>query len=568
MLLPSPAMERSTAVGTFEKTPAIARVLPSLTDMAFLMPLAFLFMTLNGARTLLGDADTGWHIRTGQWILAHGRVPNIDIFSFSRPGEPWFAWEWLSDILLALLHNAGGLPAVVFGSIALICVTSAALFRLIRRLCGNSLVAIAVTLLATGGCAVHWLARPHLFTLLFLVCALHVTTRAAAGRTILLGWLPPMTLLWTNLHGGFFVIFLVLFCYIASLLLNAAIEREAALRAGYLAALKPWLATFAACLAVTFINPYGWQLHKHLAEYIADPYQLQHIAEFQSMNFHAPVVIFFEPLMVLAFLTAMWDVRNRRFADCFLSLGFLHLSLIAQRNVPLFAVAASPFIARGIVGLIESAAVKNSGLAQWIARYAASFRAGCASFEQTDRLWRVHFASVMPLLAVGALLIAPRPASAKFVSTYDPAAYPEKAIPLLLSSETHHIFTDDEWGDYLVFNLYPSKLVFVDGRSDFYGDEFDEKYLDLLNVKYGWEKTLDRYDIDTILLSPKLALASTLKISREWLVVYDDGVAVVFRRAEPSRVPGSLVSSNEGKIRDRVITKTITRDRRITQPTT
>jgi hypothetical protein len=174
----------------------------------------------------------------------------------------------------------------------------------------------------------------------------------------------------------------------------------------------------------------------------------------------------------------------------------------------------------------------------------------------------------MPLLAVGALLIAPRPASAKFVSTYDPAAYPEKAIPLLLSSETHHIFTDDEWGDYLVFNLYPSKLVFVDGRSDFYGDEFDEKYLDLLNVKYGWEKTLDRYDIDTILLSPKLALASTLKISREWLVVYDDGVAVVFRRAEPSRVPGSLVSSNEGKIRDRVITKTITRDRRITQPTT
>ena len=569
MLIPSPAMERSTTVTVSEKTPAIARFLPSLTDIAFLMPLAFIFFTLQGARTLLGDGDTGWHIRTGQWILAHGQVPYTDIFSFSRPGEPWFAWEWLSDILLAVLHRAGGLPAVVFASIALICVTSVALFRLIRRQCGNSLVAIAVTLLATGGCAVHWLARPHLFTLFFLVIALHLTTRAAEGRTALLAWLPPITLLWTNLHGGFFVIFLVLLCYIASLLLNAAIERDAALRAGYLASLKPWLAAFAACLAVSFLNPYGWQLHKHLAEYIADPYQMQHIAEFQSMNFHAPVVIFFEPLMVLAFLTALWDARHRRFADFFLSLGFLHLGLIAQRNVPLFAIAASPFIARGIVGLIDSAALQNAGLAQWIGRTAASFSSSCVGFEQTDRLWRVHLVGALPLLAVGALLCASRPASANFVSTYDPAVYPEKAIPVLLSPETHHIFADDEWGDYLVFNLYPKKLVFVDGRSDFYGDEFDEKYLDLLNVKYGWEKTLDRYDIDTILLSPRLALTSTLKISPDWRVVYDDGVAVVFRRAESrSRVPGSLVSSNEGKIRDRVITKTITRDQRITQPTT
>ncbi len=99
----------------------LVRFLPSLTDIAFLMPLAFLFMTLGGARTLLGDGDTGWHIRTGQWILAHHQVPHTDFFSFTRLGEPWFAWEWMSDILLAQLHRAGGLAAVVFASIALIC---------------------------------------------------------------------------------------------------------------------------------------------------------------------------------------------------------------------------------------------------------------------------------------------------------------------------------------------------------------------------------------------------------------------------------------------------------------
>src|SRR5215469_1362277 len=179
MLLPAPVLERNPAgvfpgSATKEEAPTIARFLPSLTDLAFLMPLIFLFVKLNGARTLLADGDTGWHIRTGEWILAHHQVPHTDFFSFSRNGQPWFAWEWLSDVLMAMVHQRWGLAGVVLASLAIICLTSAALFRLIRRKCGNGLVAIAVTLLATGGCAVHWLARPHLFTFLFFVLALHI----------------------------------------------------------------------------------------------------------------------------------------------------------------------------------------------------------------------------------------------------------------------------------------------------------------------------------------------------------------------------------------------------------
>ena len=71
---------------------------------------------------------------------------------------------------------------------------------------------------------------------------------------------------------------------------------------------------------------------------------------------------------------------------------------------------------------------------------------------------------------------------------------------------------------------------------------------------------------DTIVIAPKFALTQTLKISPDWRVVYDDGVAVVFRR-NPG-VPASLVSSGEGKNRDRAITKTITSDHTVTQPTT
>ncbi len=511
------------------KIPLIARFLPSLTDLAFLLPLVFIFVPLHGARTLLGDGDTGWHVRTGEWILAHRQVPHSDIFSFSRPRAPWFAWEWLCDILYAVLHRRWGMAGVVLASIVVICLTSVALFRLILRKCDNGFIAIALTLLATGLCAVHWLARPHLFTILFLVWTLHITDRAAAGRTKMLAWLIPLTLLWTNVHAGFFVVFLVLACYIGSDLLNAAIERDAGRRRQFLRSSRPWMAAALACAAASLINPYGWELHRHVIRYITDPYQTLHIGEYQSMNFHAPVAAYFEPFMIAALLTAFEDARRRRFADVFLNLGWLHMALTAQRNLPLFAIAAAPLVARALTTAI--AASRDGNLAGWIGNAARRFEASSTSFDRADRIPRVHLASVLPLLLTGLLLLAPMPADARFVSTWDPAMFPEGALPALRAPATRRIFAEDQWGDYLIYRLYPMREVFIDGRSDFYGDEFGERYLDVLNLKTGWDKTLDEYKIDTILLSPKAPLSTVLKLSREWPVVYDDGVSIVFRRA-------------------------------------
>src|SRR5437763_8501793 len=109
------------------------KFLPSLTDFAFLMPIVFLFGRMDGVKTLLGDCDTGWHIRTGEWILANGWVPMRDVFSFSKPDAPWFAWEWLSDIVFAKLNALAGLQAVVMFSILLLSITFTGLFLLVRR---------------------------------------------------------------------------------------------------------------------------------------------------------------------------------------------------------------------------------------------------------------------------------------------------------------------------------------------------------------------------------------------------------------------------------------------------
>ena len=88
---------------------------PSFSDLFFLSLLSWLFLTSpEGFRTLLDDGDTGWHIRAGDYILAHGEIPRLDIFSFSKPGSAWFAWEWGTDVLYSLLHRQWGLKGITW----------------------------------------------------------------------------------------------------------------------------------------------------------------------------------------------------------------------------------------------------------------------------------------------------------------------------------------------------------------------------------------------------------------------------------------------------------------------
>src|SRR5450756_2741102 len=153
-------------------------LVPSFSDCFFLAILIWLFLAgATGWKALLMDGDTGWHIRTGEYILDHARIPNQDLFSYSKPGAPWFAWEWLSDILFALLFRAAGLKGVVLFCGVMIAGIFTVLLRYTLWSGANSLIALLTTLLAVGSSTMHFLARPHLFTLLLLPISIWVLER-------------------------------------------------------------------------------------------------------------------------------------------------------------------------------------------------------------------------------------------------------------------------------------------------------------------------------------------------------------------------------------------------------
>jgi hypothetical protein len=537
------------------------KLLPSLTDFAFLMPLAFLFGRMNGVKTLLGDCDTGWHIRTGEWILANRQAPLHDMFSFSKPGDPWFAWEWLSDIVFARLSAWGGLQAVVLFSILLIAATFTGLYLLVRGK-SNPVIAILVTMVAGAASSIHWLARPHLFTLLFLVVFYTLLERVRQGNTRIAGvpvlaLLPAISVLWTNLHGGFFVGAMLVGAYGAGewlriLLLPAAGEPAAARRVA-----NRYLLTCGACMLVSLVNPYTYHLHVHLAQYLRDPFNSQHIVEFLSPNFHHPTAIFFEAMLILAIAASVSSLRQGRFMEVLLMVVWAHGALLAARNIPIFVIVCAPPVGQVIHRWISGLPERN--LAEWVRKAAARFNRIAGETAETDAMPRLHLVSILASVLVAAVICAPHPPK-KFRAEFDPDVYPAKAVQTLRGDTAARIFANDEWGDYLIYSLYPAHRVFVDGRSDFYGDAFEEKYIDVLNVKYGWEQTLSRFGIDTILLPPSAPLTGALKESNKWRVAYDDGVALIFRAVtRPRSVPVSVTASLPGgESRDREVTMTTT----------
>ena len=505
------------------------RWMPSLTDLAFLLPAFFLFGRLSGTRILLGDGDTGWHIRTGEWILNHRAVPTEDFFSFTKPHQTWFAWEWGWDLLFAAIHKFWGLGGVAFVNVIVLGVVAVLLYKLVVRAAQNELIGFAVTVVAICGSSIHWLARPHLISWIFFLTFLHLIQDAQAGNTKRLLWLPALMLLWVNLHGGFFLGLVLLLSTAMGKAAEAFWIESRSLFDSYRAC-RGFLLSFVACVAVTFVNPYTWHLHTHIFTYLTDHKLLDNIQEFQSTSFHSPAAIYFEVMLVLGCMAGVWLLQSGKLTQALYILCWIHLALFSGRNIPFFVMIAAPAIA-----CLLQETLKRLRSARGIGDFAATAEEICQEIRPFEKARRVHLAS-----ATGLILLAVLFASGQkgFEAEFNPESFPTQAVSIVRSSNARHILTYDQWGDYLIYQLYPSKQVFMDGRSDFYGYDHISVGQNIIGARYDWEKQLSRFAVDMVIVKPDAPLSTVLKSSPEWKMLLDDGKALVFEATSVTRQIG------------------------------
>ncbi len=500
--------------------------LPSLSDCLFIAVMSWLFISGSGWAVLLSDGDTGWHIRTGEFILDTHSVPTHDLFSFSRAGAEWFSWEWLSDVGFALAHRLGGLKGVVLLSGIVISLCATLLFRYMIWRGANIFAALFATLLALSASSVHYLARPHLFTLLLVTISAWIIARDRHCETPWIWVLAPLSSLWANLHGGFLAVFVFLGCLILDAALRSLLEKRSGLCRRRLAR---YIKLALICLASTLLNPYGWRLHSHIARYLNSDWILQAVDEFQSPNFRSESMFQFELLLFAALSLLSILIAKKHFYEAFVILFWAQAALRSVRHVPIFALVAAPVLASELTLMWTkwTALKPNRSVLGLLRDLLNEFPAHC----KRTSIWPV---ALCGLLAVGPFIPSwPR----DFPENKFPIATVNRNLALISGNEGRpsRVLTSDQWGDYLIYRLYPHHRVFVDGRSDFYGASVGRDYLDLMNAQSGWQGLLKRYDFTVALVPSNWPLSELLKLDPGWRARYHDSQATLFER-EDSRM--------------------------------
>ena len=494
---------------------------PSLSDLLFIALIVWLFMSsgTHGWQTLLADADVGWHIRTGEYILRHHAVPHQDLYSFSKPGAPWYAWEWLSDVIDAELFDWAGLKGVVLMAGVVIALFATTLMRRVVNTGAHLFIALLVVLLGVGASTMHFLARPHVFTLLLLSISMGIieADRRGGGHSRRIWWLVPITLVWTNLHGGFVILIALLGLAAVGAAAEAYIGKPSGEPVNWSPALR-WAMLAAACAAVSLINPYGWELHAHVIEYLRSDWIRKVVQEFQSPSFRGENMLQFEVLLFAGLLAAGTRMRRGQVIDGLWVLLLSYLALSGIRHVPVFVAALAPLIA-------SEATVWWHALAE-----GASKKSVVGIFDQMgkDLIPGFQRTSIWGAVAVVALIATGSPIP--WPADFPPEVFPTALVHAHEQQILHaRVLTTDQWGDYLIF-LHPEQKVFVDGRSDFYGPEIGDRFLHLMAGAPGWERVMDAYKFDVALLPSDIALVQLLKTRPEWSVEAEDDKRILLVR--------------------------------------
>jgi hypothetical protein len=508
--------------------------MPSVTDIVFVSLLGVLIFTPLSVR-LLGDAGIGWHIRTGQLIAATHAVPRTDPFSSTMAGQPWFAWEWLYDLLVGALESWMGLNGVVWFTAVVIGAVFAWLFRFLIGRGVNLLAAVLLTLLAVSASMIHFLARPHvaswLFTLAWFVILDSSENDSLNGNrpTGRLWILPLLMLVWVNVHGGFLVGFVQLGIFFVSAVWTWFTSRENRLEESLTriaAGKRAWqlIGVGLASAAATLVNPYGWHLHAHVYSYLSNRFLMDHIDEFRSPDFHSLAPRCFLLLVILTLAVIAVQGKKLRASGVLTVLFSVYSGIYAARNIPvsailLVAVVGPLFPSHNHNSLPGSRPATLSGFLQRMTAI------------ETQKRWPVWSAVGVLLAFLIAINGGHVGSSVLMDAHFDAKRMPVGAVDFLASHNWRgrvRALSTDSWGGYLIYRLYPSVSVVLDDRHDLYGEEFFKSYLKLIHVEPGWEDFLWQHPSEYLLVPRQSPLADRLSTRWEWKAVYADDVAIVF----------------------------------------
>lgn len=450
----------------------------------------FLVLWYSGG---ISGNDFWWHLKIGEWILENGQVPQTGIFSWYALQEnlPWISHEWLSEILLYLVYSAVG-PAGILAMSALLALL------LLGLLMHTNRAAILEHPAPTAGYLlfsllifpVYFYGRPQIFSVFLLFAVGYCLYRFMDGTgRKLIYWIPVLSILWSNLHGGSANLPYTL-CLIAlvSGLLRFKHPRIAATPLKRREALTLFLVTLASMLA-TAISPHGLEMIAYPFINMGDALMVNNIGEWASPDAKSlfELLLCFGPILFVSLVLLLSDKKIRLF-DLLVFLFFAYLAFRSIRFILLFYIIGSFYVFRYL----------PDGQKPQPATKGFKFLAACA----------LCVLLAINIYAVGRLqtTLAQGEPIAKVLD--------DKYISLIQEAKPQKLFNDYNYGELLIYNGIDT---FIDGRADLYsGHNLRDAILisdlqapegESLDSPLDIEALLDKYGFDAFLVRADRSLS-------------------------------------------------------------
>lgn len=510
--------------------------LPDVGDFLFIFVMQLLLFVVPCL--LFSDGSTGWHIVAGDYMIDTASIPTVDLFSNTFPEKAWVAYEWFFDVVMSLLVELGGFKLLAVVLSAAIAFLFLAIYDRTRREGASIATSFFLVTVAVLTAATHWLARPHLVT--FWCVWVFVTTledfyRGILGVPKLFFLLCPLMLLWVNCHPAFILALVIVSIYVVSCMVQAGFSSDQTERLKFKRKRNKLLMLVLALVAITFVNPYGIGLHKYILSYLGGHDILAATNEYMSPVFKGGLHPTCLEILFFAFASGLFVSRKRISLPGMLTcLAFGHAALTAVRNMPLYAIVATPFIGRLWAAKPDTVSEQVIAPAVAPASFPARIKKALADFEQQEAHCKMH---LLPIIYTVFLIVVSANGGSFFdtpmlKSAFDPATMPVETTAYIKKNkiEMRRVFNFDNWGGYLRYTL--GERVFIDDRADFYGRPFYQEYSVVMAAAEGWPKILDKYKLDYVLFPKNSALAATLRKDPAWKSVASDEASELFERVK------------------------------------
>lgn len=475
----------------------------------------------------LVDPDLWWHITVGRWILAHGAIPTVDYWNMFALGEPWRAYSWSNEVVLALIDGrfgAHGLLALKYLLAGLMGVSFGLAFR---SICRDGFIAALLGVFATLACHNHFTLRPQSLVWIFFAILLALADRIQVdglSRRRAIG-LALLMCLWANTH-------ITTALGIGALALWLFVGKSS---------LSQVLVTCGIAFLGTLVTPYlggEWLTFLHKTGH---PLQMQAIAEFAPATIMQHSTAFLVIIVALCGALAIRRLNLLEVGKIVLAGGFTLAGLAVVKFLP-FAVLVWCALVALLWRRTQPEPALRGNLGEGLERFRRLVDA--IPYEGLSFV-------VICTIIVNIYNVWPEPISRTIV--------PVDAVDFISQKRlSHPILNDFGRGGYMMYRLSRpdgsiEHPVPIDGRTNVTPKAVWEKAHASFQGSARWEEYLDLVEPQTILWKAESPLVSILEARGDWCVVFRSGTpefgyVVLVTRAEFAARADEFSSSKCGSM--------------------